>query len=95
MPSNHIVPSLVHDNSKKQQHHDVQSPIAILLEQIFAQWRRPVASKKAMNLLHQAMHALLYQHTPMAIGTTNKVKVFFIVVVLPATLATTGAIQSE
>ncbi len=49
----------------------------MLLEQIFAQWQHPVASRKAMELLHQAMCAVLYLRTAMAIGMASKVSVFF------------------
>jgi hypothetical protein len=49
----------------------------MLLEQILAQWQRPAASRKAMNLLHQAMHMVLYQHTTMVIKMSRKIGAFF------------------
>jgi len=36
-------------------------------EQVVARWRRLVASIKALDLLHRAMHAVSHQHTAMAI----------------------------
>jgi hypothetical protein len=38
-----------------------------LLAAILSQWRRFVASNKALNLLYWAMHAVLYRHTTAAI----------------------------
>ncbi len=49
----------------------------LLLAAILVQWHHPVASTKALGLLHQAMHALLYQHTAVAIKTASKVSPFF------------------
>jgi hypothetical protein len=43
---------------------------------ILAQWRRPVASSEALDLLHQAMHAVTYQRIAMAIKMASKVGVF-------------------
>jgi hypothetical protein len=39
----------------------------ILLDIILARWRRPVASSKALDLLHWAMRAVLYRRTASAI----------------------------
>ncbi len=47
-----------------------------LLAAILAQWRRLVASNKALNLLHQAMCAVTYQRIAMAIGTASFLGVF-------------------
>jgi hypothetical protein len=47
-----------------------------LLLIILAQWRHPVASSKALDLLHWAMHAVMYRYIAMAIKTTSKVGVF-------------------
>jgi hypothetical protein len=44
---------------------------------ILAQWRRPVASTKALDLLHRAMRAVLYQRTDVAIKMASKVGPFF------------------
>jgi hypothetical protein len=48
----------------------------ILLEQILAQLRRPVASIEALNLLYRAMRAVAYRRIIMAIGMAGKVGVF-------------------
>ncbi len=48
----------------------------MLLDVILAQWRRPVASSEALDLLHQAMHAIMYWHIAMAIKTASFVGVF-------------------
>jgi hypothetical protein len=62
---------------------------------MLAQWQHPVASSKALNLLHQAMHVVSYWRIAMAIKMASKVCDFFIVVVLHGTLATTRAKQSK
>ncbi len=49
----------------------------MLLEQILTPLRHPVASWKAMNLLHQAVCAVLYWNTATVIRMVNKVGVFF------------------
>jgi hypothetical protein len=43
---------------------------------LLAQWRRPVASSKALDLLHQAMHAVTYRRIAMVIRTASFVGVF-------------------
>ncbi len=43
----------------------------MLLDIILARWWRPVASSEALDLLHQAMHAVLYQLIAMAIKTAT------------------------
>ncbi len=43
---------------------------------ILAQWRRPVASSEALNLLHWAMHVVTYRRIAMAIKTASFVGVF-------------------
>ncbi len=45
---------------------------------ILTQWWRPVASTKALDLLHWAMCAVLYQRTAMAIEIASKVDPFFV-----------------
>jgi hypothetical protein len=40
-------------------------------EQVVAQWRHPVASRAALDMLHWAMFFVLHQRTAMAIKTTN------------------------
>jgi hypothetical protein len=47
-----------------------------LLAAILAQWRRLVASNKALNLLHQAMCAVTYRRIAMAIKTASFSGVF-------------------
>jgi hypothetical protein len=48
----------------------------LLLDIILAQWWRPVASIKALDLLHWAMHAVLYWRTAAAINMTTFLGVF-------------------
>jgi hypothetical protein len=43
---------------------------------ILAQWRHPVASSEALDLLHWEMHAVTYQHISMAIKTASFLGVF-------------------
>jgi hypothetical protein len=47
-----------------------------LLAAIFARWQHPVASTKAMDLLHWVMHAVSYQRTAAAIEMAIKVGPF-------------------
>jgi hypothetical protein len=58
---------------KKKQH------LCVPLHQsatIIAQWWHPVASTKALDLLHWGMHAVLYRRTAAAIKRASKVGVF-------------------
>jgi hypothetical protein len=48
----------------------------MLLDIILAQWWRLVASSEALDLLHQAMCAVLYQCTATAIKMASKVGLF-------------------
>ncbi len=48
----------------------------MLLDRILAQWRRPVASSEALDLIHWAMHTVTYQHVAMVIKMARKVGVF-------------------
>jgi hypothetical protein len=48
----------------------------ILSDIILAQWWRPVASSKALDLLHWAMCAVLYQRTVAAINMATFLGVF-------------------
>jgi hypothetical protein len=61
------------ENTKKKHRSHVQF---ILSDIILAQWRRPVASSKALDLLHQAMHAVLYRRTTTAINMATFLGVF-------------------
>jgi hypothetical protein len=48
----------------------------MLSDIILAQWRWPVASNEALDLLHQAMRTVTYRHITMAIEMASKVGVF-------------------
>jgi hypothetical protein len=48
----------------------------MLLDIILARWWRPVASSKALDLLHQAMRAVAYRRIAMAIKMASFVGVF-------------------
>jgi hypothetical protein len=48
----------------------------ILSDIILTQWRRPVASKEALDLLHWAMHVVTYRRIAMAIKMASFVGVF-------------------
>jgi hypothetical protein len=48
----------------------------MLLDIILARWQHPVASNKALDLLHWAMHAVMYWRIAMAIETASFVGVF-------------------
>jgi hypothetical protein len=47
----------------------------MLLDIILAQWRHPVASSEALDLLHWAMCVVTYRHIATAIKTASKVGV--------------------
>jgi hypothetical protein len=59
--------------TSKKHHSHVQF---MLSDIILAQWRHPVASSEALDLLHWAMRAVTYQHIAMAIKTASFVGVF-------------------
>jgi hypothetical protein len=44
--------------------------------QALAQWRHPEASTKALDVLHQAMHPVLYCHIRMAIKIASNLPAF-------------------
>jgi hypothetical protein len=67
----------------------------MLSDIILAQWRRPVASSEALDLLHWVMYAVTYRRIAMAIKTATFLGVFMTVVCLPVALAAAGAIRSE
>jgi hypothetical protein len=48
----------------------------MLSDIILAQWRRPVASSEALDLLHWVMCVVTYRRIAMAIETASKVGVF-------------------
>jgi hypothetical protein len=54
-----------------------------------------VASSEALDLLHQAMQAVLHRCTPTAIEIARKLGAFFVVLVFPVALVAAGAIWSE
>jgi hypothetical protein len=66
-----------------------------LLAAILAQWWHPVASPKALDLLHPAMCTVLYWHTAVAIKMASKVGPIFFVISFAVALAATGVIQSK
>jgi hypothetical protein len=49
-------------------------------QQILAQWQLPVASTKALNLLHWAMHSALPRHIRRAIKTASKGGAFVFII---------------
>jgi hypothetical protein len=61
------------ENMEKNQHSHVQF---ILSDIILARWQCLVASSKALDLLHQAMHAVLYRRTATAINMATFLGVF-------------------
>ncbi len=61
------------ENIKKKHRSHVQF---ILSDMILARWRHPVATSKALDLLHWAMHAVLYWHTAAAINMATFLGVF-------------------
>jgi hypothetical protein len=48
----------------------------MLLGIILARWQCPVASSEALDLLHQAMHAIMYRRIAMAIKMASFVVIF-------------------
>jgi hypothetical protein len=50
----------------------------ILSDIILARWQHPVASSKALDLLHWAMHAVLYRRTAAAINMATFSGVFVV-----------------
>jgi hypothetical protein len=61
------------ENIRKKRRSHVQF---MLLDIILAQWRHPVASSEALDLLHWAMRAVTYQRIAMAIKTATFLGVF-------------------
>jgi hypothetical protein len=62
---------------------------------IHARWQCLVASNKALNLLYQAMHAVLYWRTAATIKMASCFGTFFIIVLFAVALVAAGAIQSK
>jgi hypothetical protein len=61
------------ENIKK----NYRSHVPIMLSGIIlTQWRRPVASSEALDLLHWAMHTVTYRHIAMAIKMATFAGVF-------------------
>ncbi len=79
------------ENIKKRRSH-VQF---MLLDIILAQWRRPVASSEALDLIHWTMRAVTYRRIAMAIKMATFLGVLLIVVCLPVALAAAGVIGSK
>ena len=67
----------------------------MLSEQVLAQWWQPVASIEALDLLHWAMHAVLYRHIVVVIKTASKVGIFFDCCWFAVALGAAGAIWSK
>jgi hypothetical protein len=67
----------------------------MLLDIILAQWRHPVASSKALDLLHWAMQAVMYQCIAMAIKTASFIGVFVDCFCLPVALVASGVIRNK
>ena len=66
------------------------------LEQVLAQWWCFVAFRKAMNLLHWVMRAIvLAWRTTMAIEMTRKVGTFNIIFLFAVALVAAGVIRSK
>ncbi len=62
------------DNENKKNH---RSHVQFMLSDIIlAQWQRPVASSEALDLLHRAMHTVMYRGIAMAIKTATFLGVF-------------------
>jgi hypothetical protein len=78
------------ENIKKKCHSHVRT---ILLGIIFTQWRHPVASREALDLLYWAMRAFRHGHIAMAIELASFVGNLLIVVCMPVALAAAGAIR--
>ncbi len=66
-----------------------------LLASILTQWRHPLAFTKALDLLHWAMHVVLYRHTAAGIKMASNVGPFFVVDLFAVALAAAGAIRSK
>jgi hypothetical protein len=63
---------------------------------LLVQWQHQVASTKALDLLHWAMHAVLYRRTAVAaINMAGNVGPFFAVILFSVALAAAGAIRSK
>jgi hypothetical protein len=61
-----------------EKHKKMQSHVPfMLLDIILAQWRHPVASSKALDILHWAMCAVMNRRIAMAIKTASFVGIFF------------------
>jgi hypothetical protein len=50
------------------------------MAQALAQWRHPVASSEARDVLHRAMHPASYRHIRMVIEITSTFPAFFVIV---------------
>jgi hypothetical protein len=57
--------------------------------------QHPVASSEALDLLHWAIHTVLYRCTAAAIEMASKVGQFFVVVSFAVALVAAGAIWSK
>jgi len=57
--------------------------------QALAQWRHPVASIEALDVLYRTMRPVLYRHIRVTIEITSNLPAFFVVadLLLPITIA--------
>jgi hypothetical protein len=62
---------------------------------ILAQWRHPVASSEALDLLHWVMCAVTYWRIAMAIKMASFAVCLLIIVCMPVALAAAGVIRSK
>jgi hypothetical protein len=63
------------DDENIEKNHRSHVPL-MLSDIILAQWRRPVASSKALDLLDRAMRVVMYRRIAMAIEKASFVGVF-------------------
>jgi hypothetical protein len=82
------------DNKKLEKYQRMHDRLH-LLAAIITQWQHPVASTKALDLLHWAMRAVSYRRTAMAIKMAIKVGQFFVLVLVVVALAAAGVIWSK
>jgi hypothetical protein len=80
------------ENIEKNRRSHVQF---MLSDIILAQWRRPVASSEALDLLYWAMCTVTYRRIAMAIKTASFLGQFVDCCLLPVALAAAGVIPSE
>ncbi len=80
------------ENIKKNRRSHVRTMLSGI---ILAGWQSPVASSEALDLLHQAMHAVTCRRIAMAIKMASFAGVFVDCCLLPVALAAAGKIRSK